>query len=116
MVVRRKMAMPKAARRYDIYLPLNHNDGRPTDAKRFDFVEERLLERFGGVTSLHRQFPLRGIWRNDKQVFLDLVVIFTAFDYRKRGSAAFIASLKRDILHDFEQLEIMITESDLRIH
>jgi hypothetical protein len=108
--------MAKAARRYDLYLPLTFNDGRPIADSLFDAVERRLLAHFGGVTSQQRDFPLRGIWQGESQLYLDQVIVMTALDFRGRGSARFIATLKRDLLRDFDQLEILITESSLRVH
>jgi hypothetical protein len=52
--------MPRIVRRYEIYLPLLYNDGTPIEPEKFDYVERELVERFGGVTSVQRQFPLRG--------------------------------------------------------
>jgi hypothetical protein len=53
--------MASSARRYDVYLPLTDNAGRPFPDTFFDEVEVRLVDRFGGLTSQQRQFPLRGI-------------------------------------------------------
>jgi hypothetical protein len=108
--------MAKAARRYDLYLPLTFNDGRPIADSQFESAERRLLAHFGGVTSQQRNFPLRGVWQGETRLFLDEVIVMTVLDFRGRGSARFIASLKRDLLRDFEQLEILITESSLRVH
>jgi hypothetical protein len=36
--------MPRAARRYDLYLPLTFNDGRPIPDEHFDAVERRLRQ------------------------------------------------------------------------
>ncbi|HEV3145730.1 MAG TPA: hypothetical protein VGZ47_17715 [Gemmataceae bacterium] len=108
--------MAKAARRYDIYLPLKFNDGRPIPREHFDKVEGRLLERFEGVTSQRRDFPLRGVWQGEAQLYIDEVIIMTVLDFRPRGSTQFIAGLKRDSLREFDQLEILITESELRVH
>ena len=110
--------MAKAARRYDIYiyLPLTYNDGRLIADALFEAVERRLIAHFGGVTSQQRDFPLRGLWQGETQIYLDKVVIMTALDFRPRGSARFIASLKRDVLRAFDQLAVLITESSLRVH
>jgi hypothetical protein len=108
--------MPKSARRYDLYLPLAYNDGRPIADELFDEIERRLLARFGGVTSQQRQFPLRGIWQGEVQLFLDRVIIMTALDFRRNGSTTFIASLKESLLMKLDQLEILITEQTLRVH
>ena len=108
--------MPKSARRYDIYLPLTFNDGRPVDDYKFQGVEARLLGRFGGVTAQQHDFPFRGIWRNESQIYVDQVVVMTVLDFRSRGSTAFIAALKRHLVREFEQLEILITETSLQVH
>jgi hypothetical protein len=108
--------MPKSARRYDLFLPLTHNDGRPIADKAFDDLERRLLARFGGLTSLQRDFPLRGIWQGDARLYLDQVIIMTALDFRRTGSARFVTGLKQSLLREIEQEEILITEQSLRVH
>jgi len=75
-----------------------------------------LLDRFHGLTSLQRDFPLQGIWQGGGRLYLDLVIIMTVLDFRRLGSATFIAQLKQDLLREFEQLEILITEQSLRVH
>jgi hypothetical protein len=77
--------MAKAARRYDLYLPLTYNDGRPIPDEHFDSVERRLLARFGGVTSQQRGFPLRGVWLGGTQLYLDQVIVMTSLDFRRSG-------------------------------
>ena len=108
--------MAKSARRYDFYLPLAFNDGRPIADAHFEAVEQRLLVHFGGVTTQQRKFPLRGIWQGETRLYLDQVIVMTSLDFRKQGSSRFIASLKRELLREFDQLEILITESALRVH
>ena len=108
--------MAKAARRYDVYLPLTFNDGRPIPDEHFDTVERRLLAQFRGVTSQQREFPLRGVWLGGTQLYLDQVIVMTVLDFRPSGSTRFIVRLKRELLRAFEQLEILITESSLRVY
>jgi hypothetical protein len=108
--------MPRSARRYDFYLPLTHNDGRLIADDIFKDVQRRLLAQFGGLTAQQREFPLQGIWHGGTRLYLDLVIIMTVLDFRRQGSTRFIAKLKRDLLRDFDQLEILITEQTLRVH
>jgi hypothetical protein len=108
--------MPRTARRYDIYLPLTDNSGRTIADTIFDSVDQRLVDHFGGLTSQLREFPLRGIWQGEGRLYLDRVIIMTALDFRRGGSTRFIAQLKRDLLRQFDQLEILITEQPLRVH
>lgn len=108
--------MARAARRYDLDLPLTDNAGRPIADAVFDSVERRLLDRFGGLTTQQREFPLRGIWLGGSHLYFDQVVIMTALDFRRQGSGRFIAGLKQSLLREFDQLEILITEQPLRVH
>lgn len=107
--------MAKPARRYDIYLPLTFNDGRVIPQALFVAVEQRLLARFGGLTSQQRRFPLRGIWQGNTRIYLDHVII-TVLDFRRAGSGRLIARLKQSLLREFEQVEILLTESPLRVY
>ena len=108
--------MARSARRYDVYLPLTSNDGRPIADAAFKSVQSRMLARFGGMTAIQREFPLQGIWLGGARLYLDQVIIMTALDFRRQGSPRFIAQLKTALLREFDQLEILITEQSLRVH
>lgn len=108
--------MARSARRYDLFLPLTYNDGSSIEDEKFDAVEQRLLARFKGLTSQQHDFPLRGIWQGETQMYFDQVILMTVLDFGRRGSARFIAQFKKDLLEEFEQLEILITESMLRVY
>jgi hypothetical protein len=108
--------MPRTARNYDVYLPLTDNSGRDIADEVFDSVDRRLVAHFGGLTSQQRAFPLRGIWQGEGRLYLDQVVIMTALDFRRAGSTRFIAQLKRELLRQFDQLEVLITGQSLRVH
>jgi hypothetical protein len=108
--------MARSARRYDIYLPLTYNDGSLIPKEKYEAVEDRLLEHFGGLTSQQREFPFRGMWQHGREVFYDQVIVLTALDFRRQGSARFLAGLKAVLLREFEQLDILIAETALRVH
>jgi hypothetical protein len=108
--------MARAARRYDVHLPLTYNDGRPVEDEKFDSLERRLLAQYGGLTVQQRDFPLRGIWQGETRLYFDQVIIMTVLDFRRRGSTRFLRQLKSDLLRQFEQLEILLTESPLRVY
>lgn len=108
--------MARSARRYDIYLPLTYNDGRPIADDKLDVVQQKLVVRFRGLTMQQREFPLRGIWQGERRLYYDQVIVMVVLDFRPRGSARFIARLKSTLLREFDQKEILITESPLRVH
>ena len=39
-------------------------------------------DRYGGVTSVQRQFPLQGAWQAGARVYHDRVVTFSVMDFR----------------------------------
>jgi hypothetical protein len=77
--------VPRPIRRIEIFLPLTYNDGSPIEEAKFTRLEDELLARFGGVTSLQREFPLRGLWWFQAETFLDQVVVFTLMDFQSKS-------------------------------
>ena len=74
--------MARPIRSIALYLPLDFNDGRPIPESRYIAIQQEPLNRFGGVTSTQRQFPLEGLWQSGPEVFQDHVVVFTVMDFR----------------------------------
>ena len=56
--------MARPIRSIEIYLPLDYNDGQPIPESKYISLQQELLNRFGGVTSVQRQFPLQGVWQS----------------------------------------------------
>ena len=108
--------MAKRIRGIEIYLPLDYNDGEPIPVSKFVTLEDELLRRFGGVTSLQRQFPLQGAWRSGAEIYYDEVVVFSAMDFREEThleSLRYLKRLKERLKKKFDQLEILITVADM---
>jgi hypothetical protein len=108
--------MARPIKSIDIYLPLDYNDGRTIPETRFVSLQEELLSRFGGVTSVQRQFPLQGLWRSGAKVYQDRVVVFTVMDFRTENqfeSLRYLERLKARLKKKLDQLEILITVQEL---
>lgn len=108
--------MAQPIRHIDIYLPLDFNDGRPIPESKFIALQQELLTRFGGVTSVQRQFPLQGMWRAKGKVYQDRVVIFTVMDFQSKSQfecLRYLEQLKTRLKKKFDQLEILITLLEL---
>ena len=69
--------MARPIRSIEIYVPLDFNDGRPIPESKFVALQEELLARFGGLTSIQRQFPLMGAWQSGASIYRDRVVVFS---------------------------------------
>jgi hypothetical protein len=74
--------MARPIRSIEIYLPLDLNNGRPIAEAKYVSLQQELLGRFGGVTSIQRQFTLQGVWQSETDVYHDRVVVFSVMDFR----------------------------------
>jgi hypothetical protein len=104
--------MARTIRNIEIYLPLDFNNGEPIPASRYVAIQRELLERFGGVTSVQRDFPLQGIWRAGGDVYHDRVVVFSVMDFRIETDLEclrYLERLKGRLKRRLDQLEILIT-------
>src|SRR3954464_8591393 len=108
--------MARPIRSIEIYLPLDYNDGQPIAESKYLSLQQELLNRFGGVTSVQRQFPLQGAWQADNHIYHDRVVVFSVMDFRESGqlqSLRYLQKLKERLKKKFDQLEILITVAEL---
>src|SRR5947207_840953 len=113
---RRSGAMARPIRNIEIYLPLDYNDGRPIPESKYVSLQQELLNRFGGVTSVQRQFPLQGVWQSGTDIYQDRVVVFSIMDFRKETQLEclrYLEKLKGRLKKKFDQLEILITVAEL---
>jgi hypothetical protein len=108
--------MARPIRSIDIYLPLDYNDGSPIPESKYLSLQQELLDRFGGVTSVQRQFPLQGVWQSGPEIFHDRVVVISVMDFNdwiQLECLRYLEKLKRRLKKKFDQLEILITVADL---
>jgi hypothetical protein len=108
--------MARPIRSIDVYLPLDYNDGRPIPEAKFLSLQQELLSRFGGVTSVQRQFPLQGVWQSGRDVYHDRVVVFSVMDFSEGTQLErlrYLEKLKSRLKKKFDQLEILITVTEL---
>jgi len=103
--------MPK--RRYEILLPLKHNDGRPVAAEKFDQTRRDLVAQFGAV-SFHPNSIL-GIWVHEGDRFEDELVSAVVDVEDTPENRQFFTSLKALLLERFEQIEIYIVSYPIDI-
>jgi hypothetical protein len=108
--------MPRPIRGIEVYLPLDYNDGSPIEESMFVGLQHELLARFGGVTSIQREFPLQGLWKSRAKVYQDRVVVFTVMDFEAKTqleTLRYLEKLKTRLKKKFEQLEVLITVQEM---
>src|SRR3989442_13721696 len=99
---------PRPVHEYDLFIPLFYNDGRPIEASKFQALQKRLLEQFGGLTFFPQ--PNQGLWKMGAVVYRDEIVIYRVLAPRPRIPRKFLARLKEDLRKSFRQEEILIVE------
>src|SRR5207247_8269451 len=80
---------PRPVHEYDLFIPLFYNDGRPIEATKFQALQKRLLEQFGGLTFFPQ--PNQGLWKMGAVVYRDEIVIYRVLATRPRIARKFLA-------------------------
>lgn len=96
--------MPR--RRYEILLPLRHNDGRAVDPEQFEWARQQLIAQFGAMSFFPQS--LLGTWMHEGTRFEDELVRVVVDVEDAPESRQFFTAFKAALLERFEQLEIYI--------
>jgi hypothetical protein len=59
---------------YDIFIPLYYNDGIAIESAKFQNLQNRLLEKFEGLTYFPQ--PNQGFWKFGSMTYRDEIVIY----------------------------------------
>ena len=97
---------------YDVFVPLNYNDGSPVEDDVIQHIGERLLERFGGLTLFPQ--PNKGFWKMGDVTFQVQIVIFRVVTAKVAAARKFLKQLKKELKVSLDQEEILIIERDVR--
>ena len=100
-------------RRYEILLPLKHNDGRPVDEDSLNQTRREIVERFDAV-SVYPQTML-GIWVHEEAQFEDITVRMIVDVEDTEENRQFFRDFKDILLRRFEQIEIYIISFPIEI-
>jgi hypothetical protein len=93
-------------RRYEILLPVRHNDGQPVSWQLLEQTREELVARFGGITMAPQTYL--GIWVQESLRFEEEMRRFTVDVANTLSNREFFARYKAMHRKGFEQLEIYI--------
>ena len=100
-------------RRYEILLPLKHNDGRSVDEDKLNQTRREIVDRFDAV-SIYPQSVL-GIWMHESVQYEDVTVrLFVDVDDTEENRQ-FFRDFKEVLLQRFEQIEIYIISFGIEI-
>jgi hypothetical protein len=98
-------------REYELYVPLNDNDGRPVDPDKLVRLKRRLVLEFGGLTYFPQENE--GVWKVGAFTFRDKVVILRVLASDVEKAEAFLAGLKTDIRREWQQADVLIVSREV---
>lgn len=104
--------LPARTRRFEILLPLNHNDGTEIEPEKLYQTAEELSERFGGITE--DTVRIIGIWRYVGARYRD-ELLRIRIDTDDAAGTAFLRDYKEVLKERFQQIDIWITAHELEI-
>ena len=96
--------MPK--RRFEILLPLKHNDGTIVPAELFEQCREELIAQFAGLSL--QPSVIRGIWISEGTRFEDELLRLVIDVEDTPENRSFFVTYKAVLLERFAQVEIYI--------
>jgi hypothetical protein len=100
-------------RRYEILLPLTHNDGRPVSPDKFQQTKDELIAQFGAVSM--SAFAVIGAWVHEGTRYEDELRRFTVDVEDVPENHHSLAAYKKTLLERFEQIEIYMVSFPVEI-
>lgn len=95
---------------YELYVPLNYNDGSPVELEKLERIQDRLLAQFEGVTFFPQ--PNQGLWKYAGVTYRDEIVIYRVITSRVRFARRFLLQLREMLKRELKQKAILIVEKD----
>lgn len=100
-------------RRYEILLPLKHNDGGNVENALIEQTREELIARFGAASTMPN--ALRGVWVHEGQRYEDELLRIIVDVEDAEPHREFFVEFKQTLLQRFDQLDIYITSHIVEI-
>lgn len=100
-------------RRYEILLPLWHNDGRPVSDEKLNQTREELLMRFEGVS--FTLDPIQGAWLHEGHRYEDFAAKVVVDVDDMPENRQFFIDYKSKLLERFEQIDMYIVSYPVEV-
>lgn len=96
---------------YDLHVPLYYDDGRPIEAKKFQDLQQSLLDQFRGLTFFPQ--PNKGFWKMAEVTYRDEIVVYRVIAADTSQARRFFTDLKERLKRELDQHEVLIVERDI---
>jgi hypothetical protein len=95
--------------KFELYLPLKHNDGTAIEAEKLKEIQHQLIAVFGAMTLSSLSAPLQGKWRYGGVEYIDDILRIDIIAKEEWDSIQFLKNFKRQLKRILRQLDILIT-------
>jgi hypothetical protein len=95
-------------REYDLFVPLNYNDGSPIEPRKLQRIHRQLIERFGGLTFFPQ--PNEGFWKMGDVTYRDQIVVYRVLTTDYKNTRRYFKRLKEELKRQLRQVEILVIE------
>ena len=95
--------------KFELYLPLKHNDGTAIEAEKLKEIQHQLIAVFGAMTLSSLSAPLQGKWRYGGVEYIDDILRIDIIAKEEWDSIQLLKNFKRRLKRKRRQLDILIT-------
>ena len=95
--------------KFELYLPLKHNDGTAIEAEKLKEIQHQLIAVFGAMTLSSLSAPLQGKWQYGGVEYIDDILRIDIIAKEEWDSIQFLKNFKRRLKRNLRQLDILIT-------
>jgi hypothetical protein len=95
--------------KFELYLPLKHNDGTAIEAEKLKEIQHQLIAVFGAMTLSSLSAPLQGKWRYGGVEYIDDILRIDIIAKEEWDSIQFLKNFKRRLKRKLRQLDVLIT-------
>lgn len=101
--------------RYEIYVPLNYNDGTLVEPEKVYQTTQELMMKFKGLTTYPVSLKASGLWEDGNGFYQDELILYRVDIEAKFDLLDFIIGYKDKLKDDYKQVEIYITRQRIEI-
>ena len=91
-------------RKYEIYLPLRYNNGKPIEPTKISSICGELAETFGAITVSPLSAPSQGRWKYGGVEYIDDIIKIEVVATRDRETKKFFIDFKSASRHLCDKL------------
>ena len=102
-------------RKYEIYLPLNYNNGERIESTKITGVCDELAATFGAITVSGLTTPYQGRWKYRGVEYVDAIAKVEIITSGDKVTKKFLKEFKERLKKSLRQVDILITTHGIQV-